>query len=595
MIEPGQIVDGRFEVLELLGEGGLAHVYKVRHVALGSIHALKLLSWRKKRLAERLLLEGRIQAQLQHPNIVAVTDIVRHDGQFGLLMEYVPNESLEAFLVARGGLGLEEGLSLFAPILAAVTAAHDAGVLHRDLKPANVLLANSARGMKPKVTDFGIAKVVAEMADDGGTAVGSTMGTPGYLAPEQVLDSSTIDARADVFALGAIAWEIIVGTRAFADENGRVSVGSTTQITPPPVSRYALGVPVHVDEALARAMARDPADRFNDCRSFARALYLHRPELLADVDDQVSTGLLSLSGVREEVERSFSGGVVQVARPTTTTLAPPPTEPGPGPGPGPVRASEVRRPESSPVLRYVGWIALAALLLGVPVAIVGGVAVGTMSDVSSDVIDATPPPVPPSIPVPSPGVSPAPATAPVGPDLSTIVEPAVAEPAVESPRPIVPVPVAVADPGVPTPVPPEPVGVAVEPVPGDVPPVPVPAVAEPAAPVPTSVVDAPRPSEPVPTPAPSRPDVAGSWAGTANKLPFSLQIQVDQATGAVTGRVVFAGFQAREESFTGTLGADGALRFQAADLTFTGVATPSRLSGTYETSRGKPLVWDVRR
>ena len=178
MLEPGQRVDNRFEVRRLLGEGGLAQVYEVRHLELGSTHALKLLVWRKKSLAERLILEGRIQAQLKHPNVVAVTDIVRHEGQLGLLMEYVDHMTLESYLQRQGGLGVEDGLTMMAPILAGVTAAHDAGVTHRDLKPANVMLARTTNGMVPKVADFGIAKVVAEDAE-GKTGAGVTMGSPG--------------------------------------------------------------------------------------------------------------------------------------------------------------------------------------------------------------------------------------------------------------------------------------------------------------------------------------------------------------------------------------------------------------------------------
>jgi len=202
MLSPGDRVAERYEVEELIGQGGLAEVYRVRHIDLGGVHALKLLTWRRKSLAERLLLEGRIQAQLRHPNVVGVTDVIRHEGRFGLLMEYVDCVPLDAFIAEHGGLGLDEALHLFAMVMSGMTAAHDAGVLHRDLKPANILLARQGGGWVPKVTDFGIAKVVAEDVEaNHSTASGAMMGTPGYMAPEQVIDAADVDERADVFAL----------------------------------------------------------------------------------------------------------------------------------------------------------------------------------------------------------------------------------------------------------------------------------------------------------------------------------------------------------------------------------------------------------
>jgi eukaryotic-like serine/threonine-protein kinase len=157
-LEPGQIIDGRFEVEALVGEGGLAEVYRVRHRELGRIMALKLLTWRKKSLIERLVLEGRIQAQLNHPNVVAVLDLVRHDGQVALLMEYIDAETLGEYIARVGPTPEDEALELLAPILAAVDCAHAAGITHRDLKPANIMLASVGSGVVPKVADFGIAK-----------------------------------------------------------------------------------------------------------------------------------------------------------------------------------------------------------------------------------------------------------------------------------------------------------------------------------------------------------------------------------------------------------------------------------------------------
>lgn len=599
MLEQGDVIDGRFEVENLLGEGGLAAVYRVRHVALGSVHALKLLSWRKKSLDERLILEGRIQAQLNHPNIVAVTDLVRHEGQLGLLMEYVDNESLEEYLGAHGGMGLERGLEMFAPILSAVSAAHALGVTHRDLKPANILLANTPKGLVPKVTDFGIAKVVAELAGSS-TAVGSTMGTPGYLAPEQVEDSSTIDARADVFALGAIAWELVTGHRAFADENGECTVLSTTRRELPPLDRYVGDVPASVQQALDRAVAKDPAERFPDCGSFAEALFAERPDLLVEVlGNRSTTSSLSLSGIRQTLESSLDTG------PTTSpeTMALP---------------EEEAPPEGMPFLLK----AMAVLLL------VGGAmtAVGIGSALTATVdpmgLDTVPPveapfpaPVAPPLPSPPPGPAPPdPATAlqlpanatPAPPD--SLVAPAprpppAPEPFVDPAEPVA-VPVAPNDPAPPPPVPalevpapaPEPAVVeAPAPEPAVVEaPTPEPAVVEAPAPEP-AVIEAPEPAV-VEAPASTFPEVAGTWKGKASRLPLELRL-VQGPDGGLSGNAVFAvPPRPRDEALRGTLSTGGAVRFRAADLVFTGQISGRTMSGTYEKDgSGKALSWSVSR
>ena len=293
VLKTGEVVDERYVVEARLGQGGLAEVFRVRHRDLNSVHALKLLVWRRKSLIERILLEGRIQAQIRHPNVVMVTDVIRHDGRCGLLMEYIDGPTLEHYLSQRGALPVDEALSLIAPIIAAITAAHDAGVLHRDLKPANVLLARMSGGLFPKVADFGIAKLVEEM-EKGVTAIGSMMGSPGYLAPEQVLDSASADKRADIYALGVLLYEVLSGERAFPEVIDAASAREALSRNPPLLSEHSPEVPSYLCAAIQRAMASDRDARFDDCRSLARALFAEHPELLAIVDRQQLSSNFSL-------------------------------------------------------------------------------------------------------------------------------------------------------------------------------------------------------------------------------------------------------------------------------------------------------------
>ncbi|MEN0066445.1 MAG: serine/threonine-protein kinase [Myxococcota bacterium] len=286
-LDLGMVVGDRYSVEALVGLGGLAEVYRVRHLELGSVHALKLLTWNRKSLTERLLLEGRIQAQLTHPHIVRVTDVVRIERRVGLLLEFIEGPSLEEFLEHHGALSVPDALGLFAPVLAAVAHAHDAGVLHRDLKPANVLLARAPGGWVPKVADFGLAKVV----EDGlgpNTRTGISMGTPGYMPPEQVRNSASADVRTDVFALGSVLYEMIAGRRAYAPPDGsEIELTATIDRRPPPLE----DVSVEVWNAISKALEPERDARFDDARAFAKALGIESHPSLSAAPDLVPVPL----------------------------------------------------------------------------------------------------------------------------------------------------------------------------------------------------------------------------------------------------------------------------------------------------------------
>jgi serine/threonine protein kinase len=217
MLAPGQIVD-RYEVLAVLGEGGMATVYRVRHQRLGSQHALKVLHVPSNAIAERLLAEGRVQAGLDHPNALTVTDVIDVDGAPGLVMELVEGGTLLDWI--EGDPPREERLRVFREVCEAVASAHERGWIHRDLKPINVMMKPVGDRVIPKVADFGLVKAMStERPRDGGrTRDGVAMGTPGYMAPEQIADAASVDARADVYSLGCILVFVITGQPAFEGE-----------------------------------------------------------------------------------------------------------------------------------------------------------------------------------------------------------------------------------------------------------------------------------------------------------------------------------------------------------------------------------------
>jgi eukaryotic-like serine/threonine-protein kinase len=261
----------RFQVEATIGVGGMATVYRVRHRQLHTRHALKMLKIRSPALADRLLQEGRIQAGLKHPNVVAVADVVEHQGEIGLLMELVEGSSLEDCL-REGPMLYDEALEIFRQVLAGMAAAHAAGVTHRDLKPANILLATEGGRLVAKVTDFGIAKVIRAEEGTDGTRTGMGMGTPGYMAPEQVTDAAGVDLRADVFALGAIFYEMLSGRRAFKGVDQLDTLNRTVKGVYAPLARVVPGIPLVVDAVVRRALSVRREDRFPDCPSMVEAL-----------------------------------------------------------------------------------------------------------------------------------------------------------------------------------------------------------------------------------------------------------------------------------------------------------------------------------
>ena len=249
-------------------------MYQVRHELLETVYALKLLPVARRGMAKRLIQEGRIQAHLRHPNVVSVTDVVEEKGQIGLVMEFIEGPSLEELIRSDGAMEFREAIELFGQVLSGVAAAHQAGVLHRDLKPANVLLTTDGERVVAKVADFGIARMSLE-GDGESTAPRprKPVGTPGYMAPEQFQDSESADARSDVFALGAILYEMLTGRRAFgASASAKEVLEAVMRGRYAPLRQLAPSAPEAVEVAVHRALSVAPADRFSTCLELADAL-----------------------------------------------------------------------------------------------------------------------------------------------------------------------------------------------------------------------------------------------------------------------------------------------------------------------------------
>ncbi len=254
---------GSYRVVATLGGGGVADVYRVQHTVLETWHAMKVLKVPTDSARRRLIAEGRIQARLRHRNVVCVTDVLEVGGAPALLLELVEGPTLGALLAA--GLRSPDLVeALGAGVLSGVAAAHELGLVHRDLKPGNVLIAVEDGQLVPKVTDFGLARGLDD--DDARlTRSGASLGTPLYMAPEQVRDARSVDRRTDVWSCGALLYELCTGQVPFDDTGDRLELfRRIDEATPRPLRELRPDAPdawvVTVEAALQRAPDARPAD-----------------------------------------------------------------------------------------------------------------------------------------------------------------------------------------------------------------------------------------------------------------------------------------------------------------------------------------------
>ncbi len=257
MLKAGDIVD-RYTVEGEIASGGMAEVYRVRHNQLGSVHALKVLVLRTKDIKRRLLQEGRVQAGLNHPNAIMVTDVVEVEGHPGLVMEYVDGPTLGDW-VHLDNPSYAEIERVFRSVVSAIGEAHRVGLIHRDLKPSNVLLARAGEKRIPKVIDFGLAKVVEEEEDH--TRTGVPMGTPSYMAPEQIADAKNVDPRADLFSLGVLLYYMCCRRKAFSGSNAVETYNAVLAGTFTPPEEIKPDIPDNLRNAIAACIQTRPDDR----------------------------------------------------------------------------------------------------------------------------------------------------------------------------------------------------------------------------------------------------------------------------------------------------------------------------------------------
>jgi serine/threonine protein kinase len=276
VLERGTILDGRYEILEALAEGGMGAVFRARRTLLGDEVAIKIVRSdfaRDPSARERFLRESRACAQLRHPNVVSILDFnLDADGRPFLVMELLNGPSLRQELAGRGALPLAEVQAIIAPLCGALQLAHERGILHRDLKPANIVAHDFGGGVRAhKIVDFGLARMRDAADATRLTAVDQFVGTFAYAAPEQMM-GGTVDARSDLYSLAVVTYELLTGRLPFdGSDPPQLVMSIATKRLPPPTS-VRPELPKWIDVVLGRALATSPSDRHPTMAAFGEAL-----------------------------------------------------------------------------------------------------------------------------------------------------------------------------------------------------------------------------------------------------------------------------------------------------------------------------------
>src|SRR5215813_5035275 len=314
----GTVFDGRYRIIRKLGAGGMADVYLAEDQELGRQVAIKILNDRHAAddsFIERFRREAKNAAGLSHPNIVSIYDRGEAEGTYYIAMEFLDGRSLKELIVGRGPAPIKTAIDYARQILAAVGFAHKHGIVHRDIKPHNVLVGPEGR---LKVTDFGIARSGASQM----TEVGSIIGTAQYLSPEQAR-GAPVDQTSDLYSVGVVLYEMLTGQVPFTGDTPLEIAMKHLSEVPKPPSELRPDVPHDLDSVVLRALAKDPADRYESAEEMdADLARVARGVSVSRETEDAMTQVLSGAGINSAQTR--------VTRPRAVAPPAPPAYRAPG-------------------------------------------------------------------------------------------------------------------------------------------------------------------------------------------------------------------------------------------------------------------------
>jgi serine/threonine protein kinase len=274
----GQALAGKYLIEKLIKRGGMGSVYLGKHVLMDKRVAIKVLRPSlalDNDIVARFSREAKAASRISHPHAVTVTDFGEDEnGVVFLVMEYLDGRTLKEIIKSDGPMSLGRVVEIVRQVAGALDAAHQQGVVHRDLKSDNIMLVRHDGGDWAKVLDFGIAKIKQPegVRDVDITAANLVIGTPQYMSPEQCSQSSPIDARSDVYSLGVIVYEMLAGRVPFTGESPTVIMMKQVQDAPPSIVEARPDLPASMAKVIARALAKQPSDRFQTAGEFSEAL-----------------------------------------------------------------------------------------------------------------------------------------------------------------------------------------------------------------------------------------------------------------------------------------------------------------------------------
>lgn len=264
----GTVIDRRYEVRRLVGRGAMGWVYEAQHIGIAKRVAIKIANpfERAPELTARLAVEAKAVARLEHPNVARVNDCgTTDDGALFVAMEFVDGQRLDQVIHAGAPMPVERAVDISVQIARALSAAHAAGIIHRDLKPANVMIVADDEGREVvKVLDFGLAKVAdlsAEGSGDGVTKPDLVLGTPRYMAPEQIIRGRAVDARADLYALAVILYEMLTGHAPVEGTEPEVICRRKIESDAVPLDTWRKDLPADLRSLVRRTLSRNPLER----------------------------------------------------------------------------------------------------------------------------------------------------------------------------------------------------------------------------------------------------------------------------------------------------------------------------------------------